>query len=99
MFRHVVMFRWTPDATAEAKASVASRLAELPDAIATVRGYHVGADAGLVDGNWDFVVIAEFDDADGYLTYRDHATHRAVIAEAILPIVAERAAIQCSAPD
>lgn len=99
MFRHVVMFRWTPAATAEEKASVVSRLAELPDAIHAIRGYHIGTDAGLVDGNWDFVVIAEFTDAEGYFIYRDHAAHQAVITEAIRPIVAERAALQCSTPD
>jgi hypothetical protein len=37
--------------------------------------------------------VADFDDLEGYLTYRDNPEHRA-IAEFIRPITAERAAIQ-----
>ena len=99
MFRHVVMFRWTPDAGAEAKARVASGLAELPDAIDSIRAYRFGSDAGLAEGNWDFVVVADFDDADGYLVYRDHAAHQSVITESIRPILGERAAIQFAPSD
>ncbi len=94
MFRHVVMFRWNPDASAEAKALVASGLAELPDAIETIRAYRFGPDAGLAEGNWDFVVVADFDDRDGYVVYRDHMIHQALITERIRPVVAERAALQ-----
>lgn len=94
MFRHVVMFRWTPDATDEAKAAAAAGLAELPDEIDTLRRYHFGPDGGLADGNWDFVVVADFDDEAGYLTYRDHDTHQALIAESLRPIIADRAAVQ-----
>ena len=31
----------------------------------------------------------------GYLTYRDNPEHRAIIAEFVRPITAERATIQC----
>jgi len=99
MFRHVAMFRWTVEASAEAKAAVASGLAQLPELIETVRGYHFGPDAGLGEGNWDFVVVADFDDADGYVVYRDHAAHQAVIAQRIRPLIADRAAVQFSAAD
>jgi hypothetical protein len=33
-------------------------------------------------------------DLEGYLTYRDNPEHRAIIAEFVRPIIAERAAIQ-----
>ena len=45
-------------------------------------------------GNYDYVVVGEFDDVDGYLTYRDHPDHQAFIAELITSHVAERAAVQ-----
>ena len=99
MFRHVVMFRWTADATAESKARVAAELAKLPQAIETIRHYSFGPDAGLAEGNWDFGVVADFDDVDGYLAYRDHGSHQAVIAQWIRPIVADRAALQLTLPD
>ena len=94
MIRHVVMFRWTPEAGAEAKAQVADGLAALPAAIATIREYRFGPDAGLAEGNWDFVVVADFADTDGFLAYRDDEVHRALIANTIRPILAERAAAQ-----
>ena len=38
--------------------------------------------------------LADFDDVDGYLVYRDHPDHQAVIRERIRPILADRAAVQ-----
>ncbi len=45
-------------------------------------------------GNFDFAVVADFDDAGSYLAYRDHPAHRAVIDERIRPIMAGRSAVQ-----
>ena len=94
MLRHVVMFRWTADATDEAKAAVARGLDGLPGAIPEIAAYRHGPDAGLADGNWDHVVVGDFADEAAYLEYRDHPVHQALIADHIRPIVAERAAVQ-----
>jgi hypothetical protein len=94
MFRHVVLFRWTPEVTAEQRAAVTSALRALPGAIPSIRAYHVGDDAGVNDGNHDYAVVADFDDVAGYVAYRDHPAHGAVIVEHIAPILAERAAVQ-----
>jgi Stress responsive A/B Barrel Domain len=94
MIRHVVVFRWTPEATQEQKQRVAAELGRLPALLPVLRAYHVGADLGLVEGNFDFAVVADFDDLAGYLTYRDNPEHRAVIAKFIQPIAAQRAAVQ-----
>ena len=45
-------------------------------------------------GNADFAVVADFDDAAGYLVYRDDPAHRRIIAEYLRPILASRAAVQ-----
>ena len=94
MFRHVVLLRWKPEATPEQRAAVATGLADLPGLIPQIRTYTIGSDARVNDGNYDLVVVADFDDVDGYLVYRDDSDHRAVIQEHITPILAERAAIQ-----
>ena len=94
MIRHVVVFRWTADATAEQKQRVAAELSRLPALVPSLRDYRLGANLGLNPGTWDFAVAADFDDADGYLAYRDHPEHRAIVAEFIQPIVTERAAVQ-----
>ncbi len=94
MFRHVVMFRWNPEVGDAEQAAVATGLAGLPAAIETIRAYRFGADARLAPDNWDFVVVADFDDEAGYLVYRDHPAHQAVIADAIKPAISARAAVQ-----
>ena len=94
MIRHVVLFRWTPEATAEQKERVAAELSRLPALVPSLRDYRLGANLGLNPGNFDFAVAADFDDAEGYLAYRDHPEHRAIVAEFIQPIVTERAAVQ-----
>ena len=94
MIRHVVVFRWTADATAEQKQRVAAELSRLPALVPSLRDYRLGANLSLNPGTWDFAVAADFDDADGYLAYRDHPEHRSIVAEFIQPIVTERAAVQ-----
>jgi hypothetical protein len=94
MFRHVVMLRYKSDATPEQRSAVATALANLPVRIPEIGTYTIGTDAGVNEGNYDLVIVADFDDVDGYLVYRDDADHQAVLRELIAPILAERAAVQ-----
>ena len=94
MFRHVVMFRWKPGVTADVRTAVTDGLAALPAAIDTIRDYRVGPDAGLAPDNWDYVVVADFLDEAGYLVYRDHPDHRAVVETLIRPAIDARVAVQ-----
>ncbi len=94
MFRHVVLLTWTDDATEEQKQTVATELRKLPGVISELRDYRVGQDAGLNPGNSSFAAVADFDDQAGYVVYRDHPAHRAVIEQHISPILAGRAAVQ-----
>jgi Stress responsive A/B Barrel Domain len=93
-FRHVVVFRWNEQATDERRQVLADRLNALPGVIPEIEAYHIGDDAGLNDGNYDFAVVADFADRDAYVVYRDHPVHRAIIDECVKPILAERAAVQ-----
>jgi Stress responsive A/B Barrel Domain len=94
MFRHVVLFSWTQDATEAQQLALADELRKLPAAVDSIRAYEVGPDAGVNPGNFDFAVVAEFDDADGYRAYRDHPAHRTVVEQYVNPIVARRAGVQ-----
>ena len=94
MIRHVVMFRWRPEATDEQKQRVATELAALPPLMTGLVSFHCGADQGLVAGNADFVVTADFESADAYLAYRHHPEHVAVVERAINPIVEQRTGVQ-----
>lgn len=93
-FHHAVMFRWTEAVDADHIAKVSAWLDELPGAIPTIRGYRHGADAGVNQGNFDYAVVGEFDDVEGYLTYRDDPYHQELIQTLIAGFVADRAAVQ-----
>lgn len=94
VLRHTTMFRWTPATTPEDVAAIEEGLAALSDVIDTVRSLRLGRDAGINEGNYDFVVTADFDDADGYVVYRDHPAHVAVAVDQIRPHIADRASVQ-----
>jgi len=94
MFRHVVLFTFTPETTQEQQQELARELRTLPGAIEQIKAYHVGLDAGLNPGSYQFSVVAHFDSVDDYLVYRDPPVHRAIIEKSVQPIVAGRAAVQ-----
>lgn len=94
MIRHVVLFTWTAEATDEQKLRVAVELRTLPPLMTGLRAYRAGPDAGIAEGNYDFAVVADFEDTESYLAYRDHPAHRAVVEQAIGPIRAARASVQ-----
>jgi hypothetical protein len=94
MIRHVALFTWIPEATDEQKQQVAKELMTLPPLLTGLRAFHIGPDAGVVEGNFDFAVVADFDDAESYLGYRHHPAHRAIIEQVTSPITMRRATVQ-----
>ncbi|HEY2508976.1 MAG TPA: Dabb family protein [Streptosporangiaceae bacterium] len=94
MIRHVVLFAWVPDATDKQKQQVADELRTLPPLMTGLRAFDAGPSARIVEGNFDFAVVADFDDTQSYLAYRNHPAHRAVIDQVITPIVRERTSVQ-----
>ncbi len=94
MLRHVALFTWKSDASDVSIRALSDGLAALPTQILEIRAYQFGPDARLRGGNDDFVVVADFDDADAYRRYAEHPAHRHLIAELLMPIVAGRHAIQ-----
>ena len=100
-FRHVVMFRFTDDATDEQRAALARGLDGMPSATGAVGDgdYRHGPDLGINPTSWDYVVVADFASADEYMTYRDHPDHQALIRDLVTPIVVDRASVQYEVPD
>lgn len=94
MIRHTVVFQWNANATQEQKQQVATEVAKLPSMVPSIRAFASGPDAGLNQGNFDFAVSADFDDEAGYLAYRDDPGHREIVRSFILPLAAQRAAVQ-----
>ena len=94
MIRHVVVITWKPDATAEQKQQASDGLATLPPLMSGLRSYVFGLDVGVTGGNADFAIVADFDDVDSYVAYRDHPAHIDVVKRSIAPISTQRRAVQ-----
>ncbi|MDA0562734.1 Dabb family protein [Streptomonospora sp. S1-112] len=91
--RHIALFKWAEGVTPDQVAEVGRLLAPLPDAITQLRAYAFGPDAGISEGAYDFAVVADVDDEEGFIAYRDHPEHQAALA-VIRPLLADRAAVQ-----
>jgi len=97
MLRHVALFSWKPEATEVSIRAFSDGLAALPAEIAEIRSYRFGPDMRLGEGNDDFALVADFDDAATYRRYAEHPAHRHLVAELLMPIVAGRHAVQYEA--
>jgi antibiotic biosynthesis monooxygenase (ABM) superfamily enzyme len=94
IFRHVVLFRWQPGTTAGQLAALERALEALPGQVPQIRTYRFGADAKQTAGNFDFAIVADFDDVEAFRAYVAHPAHQKLVAEQIRPLAAERAAVQ-----
>ena len=94
MFHHMVMFRFRRGTTQDDIDAITDGLTALPNEIEAIEGYHVGPDAGITDGAWDFGVSATFTSEDDYFLYASHPSHVAVIQTNITPVVDEIARVQ-----
>jgi len=93
VFRHVVCFRWADGTTDEQVARVREMLAGLPAAIPDLRGFQYGHDAGAADGNYDFAIVADFDDCQGWVAYQRHDAHQPVL-DYVRSLATDRVAVQ-----
>jgi heme-degrading monooxygenase HmoA len=94
MIRHVALFTWTEGMTEEMEQQFAAELAAFAATLPGLRAYHAGPDQGINEGNFDFAVVADFDDAASYFAYRDSEEHQDIIRRFSRPNTKSRAAVQ-----
>jgi hypothetical protein len=94
MLRHCVLFRFTATTTAADRDRISAEAAELPGKISAIRAYTFGPDLRLGEGSWDYGIVGDFDDAEGWAVYDAHPDHDRFRREVIGPHVAERAAVR-----
>lgn len=94
MLRHVVMMQLSPSITEEQVQAIVDGLEALPAEVPEIHSYSVGLDMGLVDGNFDLVLVGEFESVEAFRTYSANADHQRVISERIAPFVIGRSAVQ-----
>ena len=95
MIRNVVLAKLKDGYDAAELAQIQQGLRELncPGTVA----YSVGSDAGLREGNWDFVIVADFSDVEAYRGYDADAEHNALRAR-LAPMVDQIARAQMDLP-
>ncbi len=86
--------RWKPGTSDAQKQAVRDGLAAFPAAIPEIRNYQFGDDAVIVEGNYEFAIVADFDNRSDFQIYAAHDAHQKLIAEHIRPILQDRAAVQ-----
>ena len=94
MIRHVVLFTWDDEMTDELERQFAAELTALAPRLQGLLSYHAGPDVRLVEGNFDFAVVADFEDAESYLGYREHPEHQEIIGRLSRPHAKTRASVQ-----
>ena len=94
MLRHVVLLKFTDEATDADVQAIIEGLEGLPAIIPEIESYSVGVDAGISEGNVSFAIVGEFADAAAYEVYAQNSVHLDVIATRIKPFVAQRTAVQ-----
>ena len=93
-FRHVVMFQWADGLGDDHVRRVQDGLNALPAAIEQIRSYVHGPDLGVTAGNFDYVLVADFDSEEDFLVYRTHPVHLQFIDDVITGNTPQRAAVQ-----
>lgn len=88
------MMKFSDQATDADMTAIVDGLEALPGVVPEIRNYSVGPDAGLVEGNYQLVLVADFDDADAFARYNSNEDHLAVLTERIRPFVELRSAVQ-----
>ncbi|RLK52810.1 Dabb family protein [Microbacterium telephonicum] len=81
--RHVVAFRMAAadaDTRAAHAADAAARLNGLRGVVPSLRAMTAGANTLFPAQNWDLVLVADFDDAEGLAAYAVHPEHEEVAA-------------------
>ena len=83
MIRHVCMFEFLPEAggrTREENVAITKAMLEaLPEKIDLIRASTVAVNAeGAPAGNWDLILISDFDSLEDLAAYQVHPDHVAV---------------------
>jgi hypothetical protein len=100
MFRHVVLFKWNPGTSPETVKEVVDGLNACGRALAVTRSYTCGPDVktsgglGGAEDRFDFAIVADFDDEDGWRVYDQDPEHNRLRAELIRPLIASRMTVQ-----
>jgi len=80
MIRHIVFFKFKPEATAEQRRSIIAELRALPQKIEVIRNFEVGEDVLRLARSWDAALVGTYDTLEALKVYDEHPAHKQVVA-------------------
>ena len=97
MIQHTVILAWNDSVPPGHAEACVEALVGMSRQIHTIREYRCGADLGLTaPADARFVIVATFDDVDGWRYYDEHPLHNEIRAKYFKPYIAQRTASQIS---
>ncbi|KAF4662018.1 hypothetical protein FOL47_006422 [Perkinsus chesapeaki] len=85
---HMVTFKFQKGVTEEAIQETIDALNNMVDKIPSIRGFKVHRDIGLDPArNYDLMILAKFDDENGWKDYMNHPIHLHVIKNSLIPVI------------
>lgn len=81
MIKHVVFFKFKPEAGPAERRAVINQLRALPDKIDVIRSFEIGEDIMHSARAWDVVEIATYDDLEALEKYTRHPDHVEVVLQ------------------
>jgi hypothetical protein len=95
MIRHIVSWKLKATDLAQKQADaegIATRLGALVPLIPEIKHLQVGIDFGTLPGNWDVVLVSDFDSVADLDVYQIHPEHLDVV-DFVRSVVSDRAAV------
>lgn len=81
MIKHIVFFKFKPEADAAAVAEIEQGLNALPGKITEIKAFQVGRDVIRSERSYDMALVSDFEDLAALDRYQVHPEHQAVVAK------------------
>ncbi len=95
MLQHVVAITWNDQVPPNHAETVSAVLQEMALHISSVREYNCGPDLGISTAlNANYLIVATFDDVDGWRQYDEDVSHNEIRAKYFKPYIASRTSAQ-----
>ena len=85
MIHHLCLIAYKDPAAVDAatQAKIDAAYLKLPSLIPGITSMKVGRDAGLLEGNADYAILATFESKEAFVNYSTHDAHMEVIYPAL----------------
>lgn len=79
MIQHLCLIRYREALDEATRQTIIDAYRKLPELIPGIKNFRIGSDLGLLDGNADLGISAEFDSEEAFQAYSVHKAHEEVI--------------------